>query len=150
MSGGPLSEFQEIAPEHPWGKEPDKGVPARLTLKQRFLRDLMQSAELLGTFLVVQAKRKSPLVRLGVFRTPQLGTANIAQLLLGGAWIPMWFFLNLYLQQVLGLGAFASGSALLPMTTAIMVLRWSWRRGSPRGSASSRWRSPGSSCSPPA
>ncbi|SMD23876.1 MFS transporter, partial [Lentzea albidocapillata] len=48
--------------------------------------------------------------------------ANIAQLLLGGAWIPMWFFLNLYLQQVLGLGAFASGSALLPMTTAIMVL----------------------------
>ncbi|WP_209624023.1 MFS transporter [Saccharothrix coeruleofusca] len=77
---------------------------------------------LLGAFLLVQAKRKAPLVRLGIFRTPQLGAANIAQLLLGGAWIPMWFFLNLYLQQVLGFGAFASGSALLPMTTAIMLL----------------------------
>jgi len=43
-------------------------------------------------------------------------------LLLGAAWIPMWFYLNLYLQQVLGFGAFASGAALLPMTIAIMVL----------------------------
>ncbi|MFJ2914336.1 MFS transporter [Streptomyces sp. NPDC087228] len=40
----------------------------------------------------------------------------------GAAWIPMWFFLNLYLQQVLGLDAFASGSALLPMTVAIVIM----------------------------
>jgi MFS family permease len=42
--------------------------------------------------------------------------------LLGAAWIPMWFFLNLYLQQVQGYGAFESGLALLPMTAAIMAL----------------------------
>lgn len=30
----------------------------------------------------------------------------------------MWFFLNLYLQQVLGYTAFPSGAALLPMTIA--------------------------------
>lgn len=47
MSGGPLSEFQEIAVEHPWGTEPQKAVPSKLTSKQRFLRDLMQNAELL-------------------------------------------------------------------------------------------------------
>jgi predicted MFS family arabinose efflux permease len=34
----------------------------------------------------------------------------------------MWFFLNLYLQQVLGYGAFDGGAALLPMTAAIMLL----------------------------
>jgi len=34
----------------------------------------------------------------------------------------MWFFLNLYLQHVLGYGAFEGGAALLPMTVAIMVL----------------------------
>jgi MFS family permease len=34
----------------------------------------------------------------------------------------MWFFLNLYLQQVLGYGAFEGGAALLPMTVTIMVL----------------------------
>jgi MFS family permease len=39
----------------------------------------------------------------------------------GAAWVPMWFFLNLYLQQVLGLSAFPSGSALLPMTVFIMA-----------------------------
>jgi MFS family permease len=34
----------------------------------------------------------------------------------------MWFFLNLYLQQVLGYGAFEGGAALLPMTVTIMFL----------------------------
>jgi MFS family permease len=33
----------------------------------------------------------------------------------------MWFFLNLYLQQVLGYTAFPSGAALLPMTVVIMI-----------------------------
>ena len=60
-------------------------------------------------------------MRLGIFRTPNLAAANVAQFLLGAAWIPMWFFLNLYLQQVLGYGAFDGGAALLPMTVAIMV-----------------------------
>ncbi|OZM70786.1 MFS transporter [Amycolatopsis antarctica] len=77
---------------------------------------------LLAVFLFLQAKRRNPLMRLGIFRTSNLGAANLAQVLLGGAWIPMWFFLNLYLQQVLGLGAFASGAALLPMTTVIMLV----------------------------
>jgi EmrB/QacA subfamily drug resistance transporter len=76
---------------------------------------------LLGVFLVVQAVRREPLVRLSIFRTPNLAAANLAQLLLGGAWIPMWFFLNLYLQQVLGYSAFPAGAALLPMTVLIMV-----------------------------
>jgi EmrB/QacA subfamily drug resistance transporter len=76
---------------------------------------------LLGLFFVVQAKSRQPLLRLGIFRTPQLGAANIAQLLLGAAWVPMWFFLNLYLQQVLGAGSFAAGAALLPMTALIVL-----------------------------
>lgn len=83
---------------------------------------LVGAVALLAAFVALQARRRNPLVRLGIFRTPDLAAANLAQLLLGAAWIPMWFFLNLYLQQVLGLGAFASGSALLPMTTIIMLI----------------------------
>ena len=83
---------------------------------------LAGAAVLLIAFVAIQSARSAPLVRLGIFRTPNLGGANLAQLLLGAAWIPMWFFLNLYLQQVLGFGAFEGGSALLPMTVAIMVL----------------------------
>ncbi|MEU6040695.1 MFS transporter [Actinomadura sp. NPDC047616] len=76
---------------------------------------------LLAVFLGIQAARREPLMPLSIFRTPNLGAANLAQLLLGGAWIPMWFFLNLYLQQVLGYSAFPSGAALLPMTVLIMI-----------------------------
>lgn len=76
---------------------------------------------LLGLFVLLQARREQPLVRLGIFRAPNLAGANAAQFLLGAAWIPMFFFVNLYLQQVLGLGAFASGAALLPLTVTIMV-----------------------------
>ncbi|MEH0844784.1 DHA2 family efflux MFS transporter permease subunit [Micromonospora sp. CPCC 205711] len=75
----------------------------------------------LATFVAIQAARREPLMRLSIFRTPNLAAANIAQLLLGAAWIPMWFFLNLYLQQVLGYSAFPSGAALLPMTILIMI-----------------------------
>ena len=76
---------------------------------------------LLVVFIWRQARAAQPLMRLGIFRTPNLAGANAAQFMLGAAWIPMFFFINLYLQQVLGLGAFASGSALLPLTATIMV-----------------------------
>ena len=78
------------------------------------------AAVLLAAFVALQAKGRDPLLRLGIFRAPNLAAANLAQVLLGAAWIPMWFFLNLYLQQVLGYSAFPSGAALLPMTGLIM------------------------------
>jgi EmrB/QacA subfamily drug resistance transporter len=83
---------------------------------------LLTSAALLGAFTIIQKRSKEPLMPLSIFRTPNLLASNIVMALLGAAWIPMWFFLNLYLQQVQGYGAFESGLALLPMTAAIMVL----------------------------
>ncbi|GAA1926409.1 DHA2 family efflux MFS transporter permease subunit [Streptomyces sodiiphilus] len=77
---------------------------------------------LLGLFLIIQRTIKVPLMPLSIWRTPRLASANLAMVLLGAAWIPMWYFLNLYLQQVLGYGAFAAGAALLPMTTLLMVV----------------------------
>ncbi len=73
-------------------------------------------------FLTIQRRKKEPLVPLSIFRVPNLLASNIAMALLGGSWIPMWFFLNLYLQQVLYYGPFESGLALLPMTIMIMIL----------------------------
>lgn len=76
---------------------------------------------LLALFILVQKSVREPLMPLKVWRVPRLGSANLAMALLGAAWIPMWYFLNLYLQQVMGYGAFASGAALLPMTGLLMV-----------------------------
>ncbi|MEV6524523.1 MFS transporter [Longispora sp. NPDC051575] len=83
---------------------------------------LLGAAALLVVFVSVQRRSANPLMPLSVWRTPNLGAANIAMALLGAAWIPMWYFLNLYLQQVLGYGAFASGAALVPMTALMMLL----------------------------
>ncbi|MGV9314293.1 MFS transporter [Streptomyces sp. NPDC003691] len=82
---------------------------------------LIGAAVLLGLFLVIQKSVRTPLMPLAIWRTPGLGISNLGMALLGAAWIPMWYFLNLYLQQVLGYGAFASGAALLPMTALLMV-----------------------------
>ena len=73
-------------------------------------------------FVVIQARRREPLMPLSIFRIPNLAAANLAMALLGAAWVPMWFFLNLYLQQALGYGSFKGGAALLPMTVTVMIL----------------------------
>ena len=83
---------------------------------------LVGAGALLGAFLAHQATARLPLMPLRIFRVGNLSAANVTMLLLGGAWIPLWFFLNLYLQQVLGYGAFEAGAALLPMTALILVL----------------------------
>ena len=80
------------------------------------------SAVLLAGFVVIERVRREPLVRLGIFKAPNLAVANTVMALLGAAWIPMWFFLNLYLQRILGYDAFQSGAALLPMTALIMLV----------------------------
>jgi len=94
--------------------EPERGVRTGVLLAT--------SGALFVTFALLQRMRHAPLVPLAIFRAPNLTIGNIVMALLGAAWIPMWFFLNMYLQEVLGYGAFDSGLALLPMTLAIMFL----------------------------
>jgi MFS family permease len=77
---------------------------------------------LLVLFLILQSVERAPLLPLSIFAAPNLALGNVLMALLGAAWIPLWFFLNLYLQQTLNLSAFASGLALLPMTVTIMVI----------------------------
>lgn len=91
--------------------------------------DSLQTPGLLGiaatlfiAFLIMQKNKKEPLVPLSIFKAPNLSAGNLVMGLMAAAWIPLWFFLNLYLQQVLKYSAFNSGLALLPMTFTIMVL----------------------------
>lgn len=77
---------------------------------------------LFAIFIILQKIKREPLVPLSIFSRPNLSAANIVMALLAAAWVPLWFFLNLYLQEVLKLSALNNGLALLPMTIAIMVL----------------------------
>ena len=86
------------------------------------LTSALAASALLFGFIAIQARRSDPLVPLGIFRVPGLAVSNVVMALLGAAWVPMWFFLNLYLQQVLDFGPFAAGASLLPMTILMMIL----------------------------
>lgn len=83
---------------------------------------LALSIALFIVFLIIQKNKREPLVPLSIFKVPNLSPGNLVMGLLAAAWIPLWFFLNLYLQQVLNYSAFNSGLALLPMTFMIMIL----------------------------
>jgi hypothetical protein len=49
---------------------------------------------------------------LAIFKIPNLSPGNLVMALLAAAWIPLWFFLNLYLQQTLNYSAFNSGACI--------------------------------------
>ncbi|WP_068617705.1 MFS transporter [Paenibacillus tuaregi] len=82
---------------------------------------LISGAALFILFLIIQAIKKEPLIPLKIFKTPNLAAGNIALIMLSGGWIPLWYFLNLYMQQVLKFSAFTGGVALLPMTILIAI-----------------------------
>jgi EmrB/QacA subfamily drug resistance transporter len=77
---------------------------------------------LIGSFLAVEARfSPAPLVPLSIFRLGNLRAANLVVLLLYAGLFPQWFFLTLYLQQVLHFTAIEAGLSFLPMTLSIFA-----------------------------
>jgi EmrB/QacA subfamily drug resistance transporter len=77
---------------------------------------------LLAGFLVIEGRlAPRPLVPLHIFESRTLSVANIVVFFLGAAVFAMWYFVSLYLQQVLGLSPIRAGLAFLPMTFAIII-----------------------------
>ncbi|HEU5361912.1 MAG TPA: MFS transporter [Gaiellaceae bacterium] len=76
---------------------------------------------LLTTFVVVELRAKAPLVRLSIFRTRSLLTANVAMFLAMSGMFAMFFFNTLYIQRVLGYGPLEAGVAFLPFSLGIMI-----------------------------
>jgi MFS family permease len=58
---------------------------------------------------------------LRIFSSRMLSAANVVVLLVGAATFGMWFFVSLYLQQVLGYSPIKAGLAFLPMTLCIVA-----------------------------
>jgi EmrB/QacA subfamily drug resistance transporter len=76
---------------------------------------------LLAAFVLVELRAKAPLVRLSIFRTRSLLTANIAMFLAMSGMFAMFFFNTLYIQRILGYGPLEAGIAFLPFTAGIMI-----------------------------
>jgi len=77
---------------------------------------------LLGTFVLVETSvADHPLVPLGLFRSRAVTGANLVMFSFGASMFAMWFFLSLYLQQVLRYDPVVTGLTFLPQTAAIAV-----------------------------
>jgi len=81
---------------------------------------LAAGVALIGVFLAIEGRFASaPLMPLRIYASRTLTASNLVVLLIGGATFGMWFFLSLYLQQVLGYSPIKTGLAFLPMTLSI-------------------------------
>jgi EmrB/QacA subfamily drug resistance transporter len=77
---------------------------------------------LLALFVAIEGRiARSPLMPLRIYSSRTLSAANVVVLLVGAAVFAMWFFLSLYLQQVLGYSPLRAGLAFLPMTLCIVA-----------------------------
>ncbi|GAA3810805.1 MFS transporter [Streptomyces chiangmaiensis] len=76
---------------------------------------------LIGLFLAVEARAKAPLMPLGLLRLRSVSSANAAMFVSGSAMFCMWFFMTLYLQNVLGYSPLDAGLALVPSSLAVVL-----------------------------
>ena len=77
---------------------------------------------LLAVFIFIEARlAREPLMPLRIFRSLPLSAANLVVFALGSSAFAMWYFVTLYLQNVLGYSPMRAGLAFLPMTVLIVV-----------------------------
>ncbi len=76
---------------------------------------------LIAAFVVIELRSKAPLMPFRIFRIRTLAGANVVGLLLGASLFSMFFFISLYMQQVLHYSAIHAGLSYLPLAVAIVV-----------------------------
>jgi predicted MFS family arabinose efflux permease len=82
---------------------------------------LAVAVALLGIFALIERRSDAPLVPFSIFRKRTLTGANVVGLMVGGSLFAMFFFITLYMQQVLGYSPIKAGLSYLPLSIAIIV-----------------------------
>jgi EmrB/QacA subfamily drug resistance transporter len=76
----------------------------------------------LTSFIAIERRRRSPMLDLSLFRSGTYTGANVAMLLVALSMFGVFFFVSLYMQNVLGYSAVQAGAAFLPMTLIIILV----------------------------
>lgn len=74
-----------------------------------------------AAFIVIEARGRSPLLPLSLFRHPTVSAGMLAGMAINVGFAGILFLLPLYFQQTLGWSAGSSGLALLPLTLPMAV-----------------------------
>jgi EmrB/QacA subfamily drug resistance transporter len=76
----------------------------------------------LCSFVVIERRRRYPMLDLTLFRSGTYTGANVSMLLVALSMFGVFFFVSLYMQNVLGYSAVQAGAAFLPMTVLIILI----------------------------
>ncbi|MFF4579823.1 MFS transporter [Streptomyces sp. NPDC001373] len=82
---------------------------------------LAAAAVLLVAFVVAESTATTPLLRLGLLRSRWVAGANVLVFLAAAGQFTAFYFVSLYMQQVLGMGAAATGTAFLPFSLGLVA-----------------------------
>jgi EmrB/QacA subfamily drug resistance transporter len=97
-------------------KAPDVGWGAGRTVA-----GLAGSAVLLAGFLLNELRVRNPLVPLSILKVKGVAAADATQLVAIAGFLPMFFFLTLYMQTVLHYSPIQTGVAYLPLTVGFII-----------------------------
>jgi len=73
-------------------------------------------------FVLLELHQRLPMFDVKLFRNPTFAGANVVALLVSLAMFGVFFFISLFMQNVLGYSAVRAGVAFLPMTLLIIVV----------------------------
>jgi MFS family permease len=110
VTGGMLLGLHGLieAPDRGWGTA-------------RTIGELVTAGLLLAAFVVNEMRVAQPLFPLTLLRVRGIAAADLIQLAAFGGFTGSFFFLTLYMQNVLGFSPIQGGSAYLPVTAVIMI-----------------------------
>jgi EmrB/QacA subfamily drug resistance transporter len=103
----------------------------------RILGAFALAAVALVTFVLLERHQRAPMLDLSLFRNRTFGGANAAMLFVGLAMFGTFFYVSLYMRNVLGYSPVQTGASFLPMTILIILI--APRAGALTDRVGSRW-----------
>jgi EmrB/QacA subfamily drug resistance transporter len=97
-------------------KAPDQGWGSGRTVFE-----LVGAGVLAVAFVIVEARSANPVLPLSIFRIRGLAAADVTQLIAFAGFLAMFFFLTLYMQNVLGFSPLQTGAAYLPLCVGVGI-----------------------------
>ncbi|MFD5800285.1 MFS transporter [Streptomyces sp. NPDC127020] len=82
---------------------------------------LVAGAALLAAFVRTEGRTSAPLLRLGMLRGRWVAGANVLVFFSTAGQFAAFYFVSLYMQQVLGMGAAATGAAFVPFSVSLVA-----------------------------
>jgi EmrB/QacA subfamily drug resistance transporter len=82
---------------------------------------LVLAGLLIAAFVVVELRSRAPLVPFATFRSRSLAGANFVMFMIGASMFAMWYFVSLYLQEVLHYSPMQAGLCFFPAAVAVVI-----------------------------